>query len=74
MGENANKQSIFSNLKFQLLAACVIRLFLTWYGLYHDSRIVQKNLDEPKYTDVDYNVFNDAAAYIYKVNPTIQLT
>ena len=48
-----------SNLLFLGL---VLRLALLMYGAWQDSNM------EVKFTDVDYNVFHDAAEYITKVH------
>ena len=48
-----------SNLLFLGL---VLRLALLMYGAWQDSNMVVK------FTDVDYNVFHDAAEYITKVS------
>lgn len=56
------------------LLALVIRVIFTVYGLYHDRESQRVNNDQstaaaniPKYTDVDYQVFTDAAEYVYQV-------
>jgi len=43
-----------------LCAGLIIRLLAVGYGMYHDST------NELKYTDIDYNVYTDAAAYVVK--------
>jgi hypothetical protein len=59
---------MFMNFKLHIFVAFLVRLLMTMYGLYHDASVVKRNLGEPKYTDVDYSVFTDAAAYTFKVN------
>lgn len=55
-----------------VLALC-IRLFFTFYGVYHDSMVTRVDFSQnttnigPKFTDVDYQVFSDAALYVHQV-------
>jgi hypothetical protein len=56
------------NFKVHIFIAFAVRLAMTIYGLYHDDKVARRNLGEPKYTDVDYYVFSDAATYTFKVN------
>lgn len=49
------------------LAAFIIRVGFTFYGLYHDHVASISNDNIPKYTDIDYQVFTDAARFLYKV-------
>jgi hypothetical protein len=63
-----------ASLKFHFLVALLIRLAFTFYGFYHDRTVEFSQLEgkgnAPKYTDIDYNVFTDAAKYIYEVTST----
>lgn len=66
-----------SNSKCIFLAALFIRLLFTAYGIYHDSKVSHIDLTQnvtnllPKYTDIDYQVFSDAAQYVYEVKRTL---
>lgn len=56
------------NLNFNFFLAFLIRILFTFYGFYHDDRASKAKLKQiPKYTDIDYQVFTDAAWYISKV-------
>lgn len=59
------KPSLLDKLSITHLLAlgAVFRFLLILYGVYHDS------IHTPKYTDVDYFVFSDAARYI--VHPSV---
>lgn len=63
--------------KFHFAFAFAIRVVFTLYGLYHDAYVSQvKSVGNspdsvhvvPMYTDIDYQVFSDAALYVYQVN------
>lgn len=62
-----------SSEKFIFTLALLVRLFLTAFGIYHDSNASQIDVNQnetqllPKYTDIDYQVFSDAAQYVYEV-------
>jgi hypothetical protein len=43
-----------------LITAFVIRLFMIFFG----SRILDKSVYDLKYTDIDYNIFTDAAQLV----------
>jgi hypothetical protein len=66
------------SLKFHFIVALIVRIAFTLYGCYHDQ-LAQNQLallgDKvkpiPKYTDIDYQVFTDAARYIYQVSNVI---
>jgi hypothetical protein len=53
--------------KFHLLIAFSLRLVFTLYGFYHDYEASSSAQNIPKYTDIDYQVFTDAARYVYNV-------
>lgn len=63
----------FRTEKWTFTIALVVRLLFTAYGIYHDSKVshidVTQNVTNilPKYTDIDYQVFSDAALYVYQV-------
>lgn len=48
----------FPSLRTVLLSATVLRIGLILYSEWHDARSLVK------YTDVDYRVFSDAAAFL----------
>ena len=50
------------------LIAFLIRAGFTFYGLYHDYVASTSTENIPKYTDIDYQVFTDAARFLYDVN------
>lgn len=62
--------SLFKSLKFNFFLAFLIRVLFTFYGFYHDDQASKIKLKKqiPKYTDIDYQVFTDAASYVYKVS------
>lgn len=49
-----------SRSEMLILGGCILRLLLILYGIWQDS--LGGNV---KYTDVDYNVFTDAAAFVH---------
>ena len=53
----------FPSLRNVLLSATVLRIGLILYSEWHDSRSLVK------YTDVDYRVFSDAAAFLFQSGP-----
>ena len=53
----------FLSLRNVLLSATVLRIGLILYSDWHDSRSLVK------YTDVDYRVFSDAAAFLFQSGP-----
>jgi hypothetical protein len=53
----------FPSLRDVLLSATVLRIGLILYSEWHDSRSLVK------YTDVDYRVFSDAAAFLFQSGP-----
>ena len=53
----------FPSLRNILLSATVLRISLILYSEWHDSRSLVK------YTDVDYRVFSDAAAFLFQSGP-----
>ena len=53
---------MFGSISFGLVVGAVARLLLVAYGVWQDKTMVVK------FTDVDYNVFTDAARHITKVN------
>ena len=53
----------FPSLRNVLLSATVLRIGLILYSEWHDSRSLVK------YTDVDYRVFSDAAAFLFQPGP-----
>ena len=57
-----------ASFELNFAVAGLVRILLTLYGIRYDFRIKQANSDEPRYTDVDYYVFSDAASYTYKVS------
>lgn len=67
---------LLREIEFHFLLAFVIRIVFTLFGLYHDSKVSQITFSGdftsetnvvPKYTDIDYQVFSDAAIYVYHV-------
>lgn len=60
---------LMKNLKFNFYLAFLIRVIFTLYGFYHDDQASKVKLKQqiPKYTDIDYQVFTDAASYVYRV-------
>ena len=50
----------FPSLRIVLFSATVLRIGLILYSEWHDSRSLVK------YTDVDYRVFSDAAAFVFQ--------
>ena len=56
------------SLKSHFAIAFLIRVLFTLYGLYHDNEANSSKENIPKYTDIDYQVFTDAARYVYNVN------
>lgn len=60
---------LIKNLNLNFFLAFLIRVLFTFYGFYHDDQASKvKHKQIPKYTDIDYQVFTDAALYISKVN------
>ena len=62
---------INNNLKLNFLLAFLVRLSFTICGVYYDKKIEEDNQLEnakitPKYTDIDYQVFTDAARHVYQ--------
>ncbi|KAF8809011.1 GPI mannosyltransferase 1 [Phlegmacium glaucopus] len=53
----------FPSLRSVLLSATVLRISLILYSEWHDARSLVK------YTDVDYRVFSDAAAFLLQPGP-----
>lgn len=53
----------FPSLRNVLLSATLLRIGLIFYSEWHDSRSLVK------YTDVDYRVFSDAAAFLFQSGP-----
>ena len=53
----------FPSLRNVLLSATVLRIGLILYSEWHDSCSLVK------YTDVDYRVFSDAAAFLFQSGP-----
>lgn len=53
----------FPSLRNILLLATVLRISLIFYSEWHDARSLVK------YTDVDYRVFSDAAAFLLRSGP-----
>ena len=51
------------SLRNVLLSATVLRIGLILYSEWHDARSLVK------YTDVDYRVFSDAAAFLFQSGP-----
>ena len=43
-----------------LLVAFVVRVFMTFFG----SRVLDASTADLNYTDIDYNIFTDAAQFI----------
>jgi hypothetical protein len=63
-----------NNLGLHFFVAFLMRFLFTLFGIYHDSILIRIEnhiiniADKPKYTDVDYSVFTDAAYYVHRVN------
>lgn len=56
-------------LKFHFILAFLVRIIFTIAGIYIDSKSTQLNDDSkitPKYTDIDYQVFTDAARHVHQ--------
>lgn len=53
----------FPSLQNVLFSATILRIGLILYSEWHDSRSLVK------YTDVDYRVFSDAAAFLFQSGP-----
>lgn len=53
----------FPSLRNILLSATILRISLILYSEWHDARSLVK------YTDVDYRVFSDAAAFLLRSGP-----
>ena len=71
---------MLKKVEFHFALGFLLRLAFTLYGIYHDNYAEQANSRAPgannssrdksvipKYTDVDYLVFTDAAEYMTKV-------
>ena len=62
-------------LKFHFVLAFLLRIVFTIAGIYIDNNksFIDNNLTNndskivPKYTDIDYQVFTDAARHVYMV-------
>ena len=63
--KNSNK--IMLSLKSHFVIAFISRVLFTLYGIYHDNIANSSKENIPKYTDIDYQVFTDAARYVYRV-------
>ena len=58
------------SLKFHFTIALLIRILFTLFGILHDYKSNDLSDDSkisPKYTDIDYQVFTDAARHVYQV-------
>lgn len=64
-------------VKWTFTIALILRLLFTLYGIYHDSKVSHIDMSQnettllPKYTDIDYQVFSDAALYVYEVSKSL---
>jgi hypothetical protein len=52
-------------MKTHFTLALLIRLLFTAFGLYHDHASESEPTATPKYTDIDYHVFSDAARHMH---------
>lgn len=59
---------LINSLGFHFVLAFLVRTLFTVYGLYYDTKANLSKENTPKYTDIDYQVFTDAARYIYNVS------
>lgn len=55
------------NIKYHFLLAFLIRIVFIIYGLIHDKKCDESDLNIPRYTDIDYQVFTDAARHVSQV-------
>lgn len=56
-------------VKFHFIIALLIRVLFTVFGVYHDyqsENLMDDSKIAPKYTDIDYQVFTDAARHVYQ--------
>jgi len=56
----------FGSLSVILFGGVLLRLLLIGYGEWQDKAF------DLQYTDIDYSVFSDAAAHVYKVSFNIK--
>ena len=65
----AQTSTVASSLACHFAVALFLRLAFTLYGVYHDQKSDELAASGdrvlPKYTDIDYSVFTDAATYMY---------
>lgn len=63
LGTSLRRLASGSSFSTLLILGALLRLLLILYGVHHDKQHALK------YTDVDYYVFNDAAAFILRSSP-----
>ena len=56
----SNSTSAGSRIETILLVALILRIFMVFFG----SRVLDVSAHDLKYTDIDYNIFTDAAQLI----------